>query len=235
MCSFEGSKQPITMTFRQQQACNTRECAAGEKNKKRKVKIPRVSTAKSVPTPAPIAPPTTSPTVHPTVFIRNESQMAYSGVISHKTFISPPTLPPTTVSPTPAPASLGDNLVATFGNGVHVLAAEKPEKCRPHDYHMQHAARGARMLIRYSGSLADGTVFDSSPEGLPYVYKLGKSKTPVKGFEKGLLGMCIGERRTFVVGPKYGYGAKGWKGGLEPVPPNAALFYHVYLIKFMHF
>jgi hypothetical protein len=87
-----------------------------------------------------------------------------------------------------------------------------------------------KAIVRYSGSLVNGTVFDMSPEGLPYVVAIGNvkaNKGPVEGWSFALRGMCEGEDRTFSVEPSRGYGSKGWHN----VPPNATLFYHVSMVK----
>lgn len=64
---------------------------------------------------------------------------------------------------------------------------------------------GDQVKVHYRGSLADGTLFDSSDEEQPLVFNLGQEMV-IPGFEKKVLGMSIGGRRTFVLDPEEAYG-----------------------------
>ncbi|MBA0549225.1 hypothetical protein Golob_020273, partial [Gossypium lobatum] len=59
------------------------------------------------------------------------------------------------------------------------------------------------------GKLTDGTVFDSSFErGDPIEFELGSGQV-IKGWDQGLLGMCVGEKRKLKIPAKLGYGDHG--------------------------
>ena len=71
---------------------------------------------------------------------------------------------------------------------------------------MAQAKDGDKVKIHYTGKLDDGTVFDSSEGREPLEFTLGDGKI-IPGFEKGTLGMEVGERKTITVPPKKGFGA----------------------------
>ena len=84
---------------------------------------------------------------------------------------------------------------------------------------------GAKVLLRYTGSLVDGTQFGTS--GLePMEFTIG---AVVKGLEEMLLAMRRGGRRTVLIPPDLGYGAMGVPG---TVPPRAFLIFDVELVDF---
>lgn len=83
------------------------------------------------------------------------------------------------------------------------------------------AAVGDVVQVDYTGKLADGTVFDSSlNQGRqPIEFALGLGQV-IPGWDKGILGMCIGEKRKLVIPPHLAYGDAG-AGGV--IPPKATL------------
>lgn len=86
---------------------------------------------------------------------------------------------------------------------------------------------GKTAVVHYTGKLTDGTVFDSSiPRGTPFEFPLGAGMV-IEGWEKGVLGMKVGEVRTLTIPPEMGYGARG-AGAL--IPPNATLVFEVELL-----
>merc|ERR1711939_1061807 len=85
------------------------------------------------------------------------------------------------------------------------------------------AGRGDLLHVHYSGySKSTGKQFWSSrDQNEPYVFKLGtcndKEKPEcVKGFEKGLHGMCVGEKRKVTVPPHLAFGKQGLKPHVGP-------------------
>ena len=60
------------------------------------------------------------------------------------------------------------------------------------------AANGDIVQVHYTGKLADGTVFDSSIGGDPLEFTMGKEQM-IPGFEKAVLGMKVGEKKTVTI------------------------------------
>ena len=90
------------------------------------------------------------------------------------------------------------------------------------------AKMGDLVSVEYTGTLQDGTVFDSSrPRGKPLQFRLGTNQV-IKGFERGVVGMKPGGVRRITIPPELGYGKKG----VPPaVPPNATLIFEVELVS----
>jgi peptidylprolyl isomerase len=70
---------------------------------------------------------------------------------------------------------------------------------------MTLAKSGDTVSIHYTGTLEDGTVFDSSVEKEPLLFKLGSGQV-VKGFDSGITGMSVGEKKSLVIPPEEAYG-----------------------------
>jgi len=89
------------------------------------------------------------------------------------------------------------------------------------------AKPGDMVRLHYTGSLADGTVFDSSKNrGTPFEFRLGQGMV-IKGFERGILGMKVGGVRKVTIPPELGYGRKG---SPPNIPPNATLTFEIELL-----
>jgi peptidylprolyl isomerase len=67
------------------------------------------------------------------------------------------------------------------------------------------AKTGDTVQVNYTGKLSDGTVFDSSKEVGPLEFKLGGGKV-IPGFEKAVLGMKVGEKKTITIPSSEAYG-----------------------------
>lgn len=86
---------------------------------------------------------------------------------------------------------------------------------------------GDELVVHYTGTLLDGTKFDSSRDrGEPYKFRLGTGRV-IKGWEEALATMKPGERRTLIIPWWLGYGEAG-KG---PIPGKATLLFDVELIE----
>ena len=87
---------------------------------------------------------------------------------------------------------------------------------------------GDRVAVHYTGTLMDGTKFDSSHDrGTPFTFTLGQRRV-IPGWEVGILGMKEGGRRKLTIPPAEAYGTAGAAG---VIPPDATLEFHVELIK----
>lgn len=85
---------------------------------------------------------------------------------------------------------------------------------------------GQNISVHYTGTLTDGTKFDSSVDrGQPFNFVLGAGQV-IRGWDEGLVGMKIGEKRKLTIPASLGYGAIG----VGPIPGNAMLIFEVELL-----
>lgn len=86
---------------------------------------------------------------------------------------------------------------------------------------------GDRVSVNYLGTLENGIKFDSSYDrGVPFEFTLGEGRV-ISGWEIGVLGMKVGEKRKLIIPSELAYGAAG--AGSE-IPPNAILIFEVELL-----
>merc|ERR1712242_341792 len=106
-------------------------------------------------------------------------------------------------------------------SGLKVEYVSKPDTC-------DKVARNGDMLsMHYTGTLEDGKKFDSSYDrSEPFKFQIGVGQV-IKGWEEGVLGMCVGEKRRLIVPPELGYGAQG---AGDIIPGGATLFFDVELV-----
>ncbi|PVH85133.1 hypothetical protein DL98DRAFT_583728 [Cadophora sp. DSE1049] len=87
---------------------------------------------------------------------------------------------------------------------------------------------GYLISVNYNGTLTDGTLFDSSYVGSapePFAFTIGAGEV-IKGWELGLLDMCIGDQRKLTLPPAFGYGDHA----VGPIPANSTLIFYTELM-----
>jgi len=72
---------------------------------------------------------------------------------------------------------------------------------------MQQVKSGDTVKVHYSGRLSDGTTFDSSSGREPLEFKVGSGQV-IKGFDDGVTGMSVGDKRTVQIPVNDAYGPK---------------------------
>jgi len=124
--------------------------------------------------------------------------------------VTPPAAgPPPSTAPTVTTRSGLRYQILKKGGGPAAKAKDKPS-------------------VHYTGWLADGKKFDSSLDrDQSFEFTLGEGQV-IQGWDEGVQGMHIGEKRRLTIPPKLGYGENG-AGGV--IPPNATLIFDVELLK----
>eukprot|EP01024_Parvocaulis_polyphysoides_P073494 TRINITY_DN945_c0_g1_i3.p2 TRINITY_DN945_c0_g1~~TRINITY_DN945_c0_g1_i3.p2 ORF type:complete len:147 (+),score=22.66 TRINITY_DN945_c0_g1_i3:84-524(+) len=98
----------------------------------------------------------------------------------------------------------------------------KPKECG------EKAKSGDTVQVHYRGTLTDGEQFDSSYDrGDPLTFRLGQGQV-IKGWDQGIMGMCVGEKRKLKIPPHLGYGDNG---APPKIPGGATLIFETELVQ----
>jgi peptidylprolyl isomerase len=94
------------------------------------------------------------------------------------------------------------------------------------------AQTGDTVSMNYTGRLENGAVFDSNVDPKfkhvePFVFTLGAGQV-IAGWDKGIVGMKVGEKKTLTIPPADAYRADGVPG---VIPPNSTLIFDVELVS----
>ncbi|HVJ89190.1 MAG TPA: FKBP-type peptidyl-prolyl cis-trans isomerase, partial [Labilithrix sp.] len=121
--------------------------------------------------------------------------------------LNPPPTPPSVASAPVASSSLVSKDLAV-GTGPEVKVGDK-------------------VKVHYTGTLTDGTEFDSSrPRGTPFTFEVGRGVV-IKGWDQGLVGMKVGGKRRLTIGSDFAYGDRG----VPPkIPPKSTLVFDIELL-----
>ena len=86
---------------------------------------------------------------------------------------------------------------------------------------------GDTIAVHYSGTLAsNGEKFDASYDrGDPLTFTVGQGQV-IKGWDDGLIGMCVGDKRKLTIPPEFGYGSRA----MGPIPAGSTLVFETELV-----
>lgn len=139
---------------------------------------------------------------------------------SSRSDVTAPPATAATVETTTFAPSLGIDLSAPgwtrTASGLHYRTLNTPADTAA------TAANGQQVSVRYTGWLANGTQFESST----YTFVLGRGAV-IAGWDQGIVGMRVGERRRLLIPPALGYGAQDYLR----IPGNSVLVFDVELLS----
>lgn len=88
------------------------------------------------------------------------------------------------------------------------------------------AQDGDTLSVHYTGTLEDGTEFDSSRDRGPFSVTLGQNRV-IQGWEFGLQGVKVGEQRQLTIPAELGYGARA----VGSIPANSTLIFDIEVLS----
>jgi peptidylprolyl isomerase len=148
--------------------------------------------------------------------------VSLAGALSALVLVTSAAVVTTAATPTIAMAEATGKAVTT-PSGLQILDGKVGEGAEP--------KTGQTCVMHYTGWLyqngVKGQKFDSSVDrGTPFEFKIGMHQV-IAGWDEGVATMKVGGKRTLIIPPELGYGARG-AGGV--IPPNATLIFDVELL-----
>lgn len=120
----------------------------------------------------------------------------------------------------PGPAAKDGGKVVTTASGLQYEDVKSGTGVSPQP--------GQSVSVHYTGTLQDGTKFDSSRDrGEPITFPLGQGAV-IKGWDEGIASMKVGGQRKLIIPAKLAYGDTPPPGA--PIPPGATLLFDVELV-----
>ena len=120
----------------------------------------------------------------------------------------------------PAPQPTPTSAAVTTPTGLTYLITRRGTGRQP--------KAGEMVFVHYTGTLTDGTKFDSSRDrGEPISFPLGQGRV-IKGWDEALAQLHVGDQAVLIIPPQLGYGARG-AGGV--IPPDATLVFVIELVE----
>ena len=132
----------------------------------------------------------------------------------------------------------GDNLSSAFPRSSARLCTcvSRPAPPLPLPCSARVRVRGSRGLtcawcrrwpVHYTGTLTNGTKFDSSVDrGQPFQFTIGMGQV-IKGWDEGMMKMSVGQTAKLTCTPDYAYGERGFP---PVIPPASTLIFEVELL-----
>lgn len=140
-------------------------------------------------------------------------------------------------------------VVLVVGFLIYITINKKPDVALEENTNMQNEISGVKVTVitegagevavagdtvsmNYTGTFTDGVAFDSNVDPKfnhvePLSFVLGSGQV-IPGWDAGIVGMKVGEKRILEIAPEMAYGATG-VGGV--IPPNATLIFEVELVS----
>jgi FKBP-type peptidyl-prolyl cis-trans isomerase len=158
--------------------------------------------------------------------------LAFSSACTKKTDSTSTTTTTTAATPADASAMTSTTTTTTSGSPAAAGAAGTTTATEPKVTIVDttvgkgtEAVNGKSVTVHYTGTLKDGTQFDTSKGREPFTFTLGSGQV-IKGWEQGILGMKVGGKRKLTIPSELAYG----NNAVGAIPANSTLMFDVELL-----